>query len=424
MTTGLLALGLVLYPSTALRFGGMPIGPGEILLLTWMFLTLADLLLSRQIVLNPALRHVLAFWTVLTVVLCIGMIAGLLHEPYQFVSGMVHDTAAYILMAALGCLMAIDLADPRRRRDVVWLVVFFGTVSTLLQIVSSTGLFTIPGTDPLYFDRLRGWSLDPNQLGFLAVFLVLLSLHLAETAPTTWASLAAFACAVPPIAAGVLTKSDTFVLATILAAVPFLTLKSISWIADADLAPTMRGGAVVLAVLAAPVGVIAAIPVLVSSSQQIEQGLMDVYEEDGQGDMRLHLWKEAITVGIESGFIGFGPGPHLTSKSYKRPPPAKFESHNTPLEIFTQGGLLGTLAFMRICAATLVRTTRARLPALAGLVMAAILFSLFHFVLRHPLFWFGIVFCLLEAVRSAGAATAAGQPIARIFGQPRKELQP
>jgi hypothetical protein len=69
-----------------------------------------------------------------------------------------------------------------------------------------------------------------------------------------------------------------------------------------------------------------------------------LYNEDNQGDARFHLWAEAFDKGMGAAMLGLGPGPHLTKKAWKRSPPYKFESHNTPLELFTQGGLLALLA--------------------------------------------------------------------------------
>jgi hypothetical protein len=34
---------------------------------------------------------------------------------------------------------------------------------------------------------------------------------------------------------------------------------------------------------------------------------------------------------------------------------------------------------------------------LAALSCAFVVFSMFHFIIRHPIFWFGVVLCFLEA---------------------------
>jgi O-antigen ligase len=122
-----------------------------------------------------------------------------------------------------------------------------------------------------------------------------------------------------------------------------------------------------------------------------------LYDEDSQGDLRFQLWAEALEKGMGAAMLGLGPGPHLTQKAWKLSPPAKFEAHNTPLDLFVQGGLLALLAIAGLYASLLLATTRAKLPALAALACASVVFSMFHFIIRHPIFWFGVVLCLLEA---------------------------
>ena len=142
---------------------------------------------------------------------------------------------------------------------------------------------------------------------------------------------------------------------------------------------------------------VGALPLAPAAVERVEAKSEALYNEDSQGDLRFHLWAEAVEKGMGAAMLGLGPGPHLTKKSWKRSPPAKFEAHNTPLELFVQGGLLALLAITWLYASLLLATTRARLPALAALSCAFVVFSMFHFIIRHPIFWFGIVLCLLEA---------------------------
>src|SRR5258708_6270086 len=69
--------------------------------------------------------------------------------------------------------------------------------------------FELPVGDPGYWDRLRGWSDNPNQLAFLGVALGALCLHLAETSRGVQ-RVSAIACMPLPILVGCLTRSDAF----------------------------------------------------------------------------------------------------------------------------------------------------------------------------------------------------------------------
>jgi hypothetical protein len=402
MNGTLLALGLAVTPSTQLRFGASPIGPGEMLLVTWLALAIARHMLCAAVIANRAFRRVAAFWLIMVVVLPIGMIEGFVLEPFQDYVGIAHDIFAYVLMIAVSCMMALDLGftGAAERRRVVWRIVGFGAVSMLLQIATAQGLISVPGVDPWYYDRLTGWADDPNMLALFALILAVLAVYLAETARNISEVAAALALGAPPIVVGILSQSDSFTVALMMASAVFLALKSICWLQTVEMGPTLRGATVVLGLLSLPLSLAAAIPFWSAAVEHVEQSSDDMYAKDDQGKLRLSLWHEAIEKGMASGMIGFGPGPHLTQKSYKRPPPDKFEAHNVPLQLLTQGGFVAAATFVWLCACTMVDCWRARLPALAALIASLSAFSMFHFEIRHPIFWFGIVLCLLEAARS------------------------
>ena len=177
----------------------------------------------------------------------------------------------------------------------------------------------------------------------------------------------------------------------------FLAIKSSLWLATSEKGLTFRAALVSIALLGLPMLAVAALPFAPAAVERVEAKYEALYDEDSQGDLRFHLWAEAFEKGMDAAMLGLGPGPHLTKKAWKHPPPAKFEAHNTPLDLFVQGGLLALLAFLWLYASMLLATTRAKLPALAALSCGFVVFSMFHFIIRHPIFWFGVVLCLLEA---------------------------
>ena len=395
----LLALGLVITAATQLRLGGLPIGPGEVVVMVWLCLAGLRQMLSRQLILTPALTRVLSVWFVLAVSLCVGMTVGLVVEPFQNYDGMARDTVAYVFVFSFSVMMAIAMSDAADRRRLSWRIVAIGSISLILQIAGGLGKLPMPGVDPWYWDRFRGWAENPNQLGFFALFIALLSLHLADQATTRFESMQALGATVPAFVAGLMSRSDSFVIGLFVSWGLFITLKSVAWLKDTDMAPTLRGAAVALALLALPLAIMISVPFASAALSSIERVSNQVYSDNDQGDTRLHLWAEAIDKGIQSGLVGFGPGPHLTSKSFKRPPPEKFEVHNTLLDLLTQGGVVAMGAFVWISITALLAASRAGHPALAALVAGLLVFSMFHYALRQPIFWFGIVLCLLNMTR-------------------------
>jgi O-antigen ligase/polysaccharide polymerase Wzy-like membrane protein len=411
----LLALGLVLTTATQLRFGDTPFGPGEMCLVVWLSLRLCIQAGRPAPVSNAALTRVATFWLILIAAESVGAIRGFATEPFFDTSHIVHDVVAYSFLFGLACIMALELADEQRRRRVAWLIVLLGAASLSLQVVQAYGLIRIPiAVEPWFFDRLKGWSQDANQLGLAAALLAVVSIHLVDTTSTRAGIIAGAACAALAIAVGVLTRSDSFTVGLLAAGVVFLAIKSSIWLATFKPGLTFRAALVGLSLLGLPVlavGALALAPVLVDRVEAKSEAL---YNEDNQGDARFHLWAEAYDKGMGAAMLGLGPGPHLTKKR-KRSPPAKFESHNTPLELFTQGGLLALLAVASLYASLLLATARARLPALAALSSAFVVFSMFHFIIRHPIFWFGVVLCFLE-VASISKTSFGGkhQDVARL----------
>lgn len=394
----LLAFGLLLSTATQLRVGDTPFGPGEMCLAVWLGLFLCLHAGGPAPNSNAALRRVVTFWLILIVAESVGMIVGFATELFFDTAHIIHDVIAYFFLFGLACIMALELANEHRRRRVTWLIVLLGAASLSLQVAHAYGLIRLPiAVEPWFYDRLRGWSNDPNQLGLVTALLTLLSIHLAETATARVEMIAAAACAVLAFSVGVLTKSDSFALGILTAGAVFVVIKSSLWLATLKWGLTFRAASVGIALLALPMLAVAALPFAPAAIERGEAKYAALYNEDSQGDLRLHLWTEAIEKGIGAAMLGLGPGPHLTRKVWKRSPPAKFEAHNTPLDLFVQGGLLALLALAWLYASLVFATTRAKLPALAALSCAFVIFSMFHFIIRHPIFWFGVVLCFLEA---------------------------
>jgi len=394
----LLALGLLLSTATQLRFGDTPFGPGEMCLALWLGLFLCLQAGRLAPASNAAFAVVVTFWLILFVAESVGAIVGFATELFFDTTHIIHDIIAYFFLFGLACTMALELASEHRLRRVTWLIVLLGAASLSLQLVHAYGLIGLPiAAEPWFYDRLRGWSHDPNQLGLVAASLTLVSIHLADTATQRMKATAAAACAVLAFCVGVLTKSDSFTMGILGASAVFLAIKSSLWLATFKRGLTFRAALVSLTLLGLPVLAVGALPLVPLAVEQVEAKSEALYNEDNQGDSRFHLWAEAYDKGMDAAMLGLGPGPHLTKKSWKQSPPHKFEAHNTPLDLFVQGGLLALLAIALLYASMLVATTRAKLPALAGLACAFAVFSMFHFIIRHPIFWFGVVLCLLEA---------------------------
>jgi hypothetical protein len=397
MLDAILALGILLSNGTQLRFGDMPIGPGELLLVTWLLLAFIGQLLHAPPRASLALTIVARFWIAMAFAQAAGLVVGLALEPFFDVPSIVHDVVAYSLLACVGLMMAIRLADQAARRRTAWLVAIFGAGCQLLLLADAFDVVPIAAIEPWFFDRLKGWCNDANQLGLLSACLTANAVFLAQTRSGLVGTLVGAACAVIAVVTGILTKSDSYTV-FLLVAVPVMTLTGARrWTETTRPPPPVKALIVGLALVATPLFVAALVPFVPAVLDRVENYSKDVYDDNDQGATRFMLWSEAVKKGTEAGMAGMGPGAHLTSKSYKRPPPDKFEAHNTTLDLFTQGGLLASAAFLGLIGSAAWCAIRARIAALAGLSCGLLVFSLFHFVIRHPEFWFSVILTLQEA---------------------------
>ena len=113
--------------------------------------------------------------------------------------------------------------------------------------------------------------------------------------------------------------------------------------------------------------------------------------------LRVQLWHDAIERGLEAGSLGLGPGPHLERPNVtnRQALPTPFEAHSTLLDVFTQAGLFGLIAFGSLLVGAVVLVLRKHLDALAAMIIAIAVFSGSHFILRHPIVWFALALCLI-----------------------------
>lgn len=419
----LLAFGLVLTPSSQLRISGIPIGPGEICLLVWIVLMLGRTAVQRGPVVTPALSRMLIFWLLFAVALCIGTITGFAlddpHDPVWFL----HDAIAYPFLAAVTCMSVVGPGVEDRFRRVGWLLVIMGTGSLAVQLAHAWGYVGVPNTAPWYWNRFRGWSANPEQLALLCVALVLLALHLADTATRQRDRLVAIACMILPIYVGRFSHTDTLTIVLLIAAPTFVVLKLAIWLHSSERKKSLRPAAAWIAILLLPLLLASVLPLLPLSAGRTTALTDSMLKDHGRNaaqetELRLQLWSEAWRRGVESGMLGLGPGPHLNipssilaARALETQAPTEivhpaingtpnFEAHNTPLGLFTQGGLLAILSFLWLVGTALVTAYRAQYAGLVTLIGGLFLFGMAGVIDRQPIVWFAIASGLVAGART------------------------
>src|SRR5690606_96610 len=128
-----LVTGLLLSTTSQLRVDGIPLGPGEALLLLWLAIMATREMARLGPPLTHALTRLLIFWSVFAAALCLGAMTGYaigdIHDPRWFY----HDIAAYGLAALISCFSVIHLEADGRMRPRIRLFVGLGTGLLALQ---------------------------------------------------------------------------------------------------------------------------------------------------------------------------------------------------------------------------------------------------------------------------------------------------
>jgi len=448
----LFALGLLVSPASQLRLAGSPVGPGEVCLLIWIVLTLGREATRLGPSLTPALSRLLIFWSLFALAQSLGTLTAYViadeHDPRWFL----HDVFAYTLLAVVSCLSVLDPHAAPRLHRVAWLLSALGTPFLALQLANAWGLINIASVDPWWWDQFRGWSANPHQLAVLCTVLGIVSLHLAETATRLGTRIAAVACAIVPICAAKLTKSDSFSLILVTAGPIFMAFKFRIWLVSRTPRITFRSAFAWIVVLALPVAVVSAAPLAYSIAIEVEDFAKAMAREnpvqtEEKAELRFELWGQAARRGFESGMLGLGPGPHLeippsivaqrqidaAHPKYVEHPQLtlvpNFEAHNTLLDLFTQGGLLVVLSFIWIVATAFSVAYQAGRAGLPTLLCTLCIYAVATLIIRHPIFWFAIALCLvarrepIARLRSGTEGNVVGG-IVGLLPSPRKVLVP
>ena len=397
----LLAFGLVLTTASQLRLPGAPLGVGEVCLVLWLALASLRLLISRQIFNASALIGIGTFWACFIFAMSVGTCLALLSNELEPVT-MMHDAIAYALVAVISCVIVATMPADGSLRQTQWLLIAFWNVALVLQLAMGWGIISLPSVNPWYWDRFRGWAENPNQVALYCAVFAPLSLSLALSSSGLGRVAASFSCLLTFIV-GRLTKSDTFLIAMVAASALFLLLRLRTWLISPEHRFSLRFAVAVFVIVAAVPLALSLTPYALATADDVEGLAISLTKDHGgvatkaTANLRLQLWSDALHRGFESASLGLGPGPHLERPHVgnRQALPQPFEAHSTLLDVFTQAGLLGVIAVCGLLAGTIVLVLRAGLDALAALVATLAIFSISHFIMRHPIVWFALAISLI-----------------------------
>jgi len=365
---------------------------------------------------TPALSRLAAFWLIMALALGVGSIVGLMTTVLSL-SGPTHDLIAYLLMASVTLLAAAEPDAERRLRSAAWWVLAIANVCFAIQLGLGWGWIHQSGVNPWFWDRFTGWSENPNQLALYCALFGPLGLHLATTTSNPWARLMGFASLILPVYVGRLTKSDTYLLTSILTCLIFLGLRVRTWLTTGDKVSVSRQVALLLMVGSLPLAM-SMTPYVLKDMSSVEDFAKSLTRGDGGEEtaetaaLRITLWGDALQKGMQSASLGLGPGPHVDRPFVVYHPGSlePFEAHSTVLDLYTQGGLIAVLALLWMVGSAAMSAWRAKLDALLALVVSIGIFGIPHLIIRHPIVWFAVTLCLVAGTPRAISATSGKSP--------------
>jgi O-antigen ligase len=402
-----LGAGLALTSATQLRIPGSPLGLGELMLAAWAAGSAGALLMGVPVTRWSGLREILVFWMVVAAALAGGLaFAVLTHRDALPLGRAAHDSLAFTFVAATLVLMTAPAGAAARLKG-AWARMI--PVLVVPLVVLAAGRRPVGPVQPWDGFRFRGWSTNPNQTALVLVLIPFVGFALARELKGPRARAWTRACTLLAIPLGVLTASDALFLAWLAGGA---LVGGVAWLHMAT-GPAQGVWNRAMAWFIVPgllvLGLVTAGPTLAALA---DARAMATYNEQGQGSTRVSLWTHGAQAWAASPLVGLGPGGH----SGYLGPFLHEEAHNTFIDFGSSTGLLGLAAYLTLLGAAARRLVRSRRPALVAGLAALVTYSMFHYVLRHPVFWTGLLVLMLLARGDDDDVPAAAASAAPVSG--------
>jgi O-antigen ligase len=370
------ALGLVLTTATQLR-GASSVGVGELLLVSWVTMSLFALAAQRQIDPSTLVKALLVFWIVALTVLALGLIVS--SAPLDR-SSVDHDGRAILFVAAVVLSFVAPNGTLVRFRRTLLFTLSFSLVPLLFLWFVGLFVSTFGPLELWYGPRFVGWTENPNQLALLTAPAPFLCFYLASTLSGKakyWSVFLGFVA----VLLGLASYSDALRVCWFITALFLLLARWFRVVVQASTSRQPPSIAYLIGSLAAAIIVVGAGLLLAS---RVEDATAEMYQEGDQGAVRLTSWRFGIDAMAKSPVFGSGPGTHARAPMSLEP----IEAHNTFIDWASNTGLVGLSAYILLLGWIGTVLLRSGQMALLAALLALTSFSIFNYVLRQPVYWF------------------------------------
>lgn len=385
-----ISAGLILSTATQLRIPGSPIGPGEVMLFLWMVMTLLLQIKNRGIYITPLSSKLIPFWFFMFLFLLIGTLYSLYIGVW--IPGFTRNFLAYLFSSLLFIILSFD-RDWKKKIIMISKVTVSVTVCVLVFLLLFNPRYSTIGPIDSWQGSIRflGWSKNPNQVAMNVTIFLYISLYLSSITKKILVKAWYICLAGASVWIGIETKSDAL---TVAFSIGLIILLISMWIKKITTSKVTYWSGALYKVL---------LPTFLSSIiiifgpaiyEGVKQDVSTISEEGDQGEERLTLWSNGIKAIESSPLFGFGPGAYSGGDG----PFQGMEAHNTFIDLGMNVGLFGIslyIGFLGWIAYSLI--TKKEFVLLTGL-MTVLFYTLFHFTLRHPIYWFYLVFLITVCI--------------------------
>ncbi len=359
---------LLFFGFTSLRFGMF--GVGEIILLFFCILQLN----SQQTILLSIRNHMFTlFWFYYISIIMIGYS---FNTFFKIKSQLIHfDLMAYIVILFL--CFTFELAFKGSS---------FSYLYRLIRFIYFGGLFAVGFLYFLYLCGLRNFSVfslayggadifspfanDYHQFAYFVAPLPFIGLFIFGKERRKIVKFLSLLCILLCIKIGLATTSSTLVSSWAISAFLFCTLKVLEFLNKLN-----RSRSIILAFFCL------ILIIFIFNYESILTLISNFFKGDSNGENRLVIWSNAIKAWGYSPIVGLGPGSFSGTKVF-----FGYEAHNTFLQILTQGGILGGIAYILLIS-KLTKSTSVNVYILCA-VIALVIYGLGINDLRRTVLWF------------------------------------
>jgi len=404
LLTWIFLISVFLTTQTQLRIAGY-ISIPEIILVFLVVYFFIQSLFFRRIKLDELSKKLIIFWLAIYILLGIGTISGIQTSGWPS-NGFYHNLFAFLFIGPFTIFLANIL--PNKTHELTTLL-YRMSIFILLYSIATFLIWKIVGnSDELYFifqqiqvNRFTALSKNPNQfaLGILVVpFVFLHFLEKQQEKETIYGLFLISIASYVIISIGFSTLSTAYTLSIYIPLILLLIISSFLKNKRKFFAPVFLIFSFIF---------FGSININLSDTKHI-QGVQNdsAILEDVNLNQSLPTdivktikWKSSYRIntflnGIEalkiSPIFGFGPGNY----SGLERPFSSYESHNTGLDWALSSGILGFIFLLLLVARIARKLISNKHLNLFVLLIAILIFSMFHNIYRHPLIWFYLIFLM------------------------------